>query len=200
MYERKKIELAIATIARIFFDSKGKYIKQTYLYKCLAFIDYESVKEWGHSVFDLRYKALTYGPVPIEIYEEGKYRDSPYYSWEKDLEHFDSDAQSYNIVPFDNRYISDVKEKYSEERNSYLSTWEKEKINSITQKYIRICEHAKDVSEQSHAEIIPWEKAYRNQRGSIMPWYLFFVNSLDDIDELDEKNKYLCNKLLTYDA
>lgn len=68
----EKLENAILYFAREFKKHTHRYMTQTYLYKFLSFLDEAHIKTMGETAFNLEYKALEKGPVPIKLYENIK--------------------------------------------------------------------------------------------------------------------------------
>lgn len=71
-YRAEKIKNAICYFAAEHEKKTKKHLSQTFLYKYLAFLDFESLSDTGHPVLGLKYKAMGRGPVPIEIYDKRK--------------------------------------------------------------------------------------------------------------------------------
>ncbi|WP_353684516.1 type II toxin-antitoxin system antitoxin SocA domain-containing protein [Thermodesulfovibrio sp. 3907-1M] len=67
-YNPKRLNNAIVWFAKKHFEKTGKYPTLTQILKYLAFLEFESVKEWGIPAFGLKFKAYKHGPVPEEIY------------------------------------------------------------------------------------------------------------------------------------
>src|SRR4030043_97032 len=71
-YREEKIKNAICYFATEHAKRTKKPLHQTFLYKYLAFLDFESLSDTGHPVLGLKYKAMERGPVPTEIYSKRK--------------------------------------------------------------------------------------------------------------------------------
>jgi len=67
-YQKEKIENAICFFAHEHMKKTRQSLYQTFLYKYLAFLDFEILKETGRPCLGLSYMAMEHGPVPMEIY------------------------------------------------------------------------------------------------------------------------------------
>lgn len=64
----EKLWSAIAYFAAGFYEHRGYYPRQMWIYKFLALLDFALLKKHGAPCLGLEYDALPYGPVPMEIY------------------------------------------------------------------------------------------------------------------------------------
>lgn len=63
--------------AVLYFAKKTKYPSLVKMFKLLFFFDFSYFKQTGKSVTDLDYRALPYGPVPCDFYDEVKNGNVP---------------------------------------------------------------------------------------------------------------------------
>ena len=165
-YKDERIEGAIAFFAA---KHKGK-LSQTALYKYLAFFDFRSLEESGEPALGLTYIAMEHGPVPKEIYIEGKYRESKYYKFEK------GEENSIIIIPVSKNM------GYTE----YFSKYDINLMNNLIEIFKKM--PANVMSKASHEKekgIKAWTKT---KLGSV-------INMADTFDNLEEK--YYNNKATT---
>ena len=90
-YQKEKIENAICFFAEEHKKRTRGPLYQTFLYKYLAFLDFDSLKQTGRPVLGLTYKAMERGPVPIEIYDRRKH-------FKTDLFEFREEAENRHYV------------------------------------------------------------------------------------------------------
>jgi hypothetical protein len=93
-YQKEKIENAICFFASEHHKATRQPLYQIFLYKYLAFFDFECLKNSGKPSLGLKYLAMERGPVPIDIYEQ---RDS-----------FQSDCVKFRKVDKDKYVIESV--------------------------------------------------------------------------------------------
>ena len=85
-YQKEKTENAICYFASKHKDKTGKYLFQTSLYKYLSLFEFEFLKKYGQPPIGLTYKAMEWGPVPMEIYSKREKYDTPCFSFRKNPE------------------------------------------------------------------------------------------------------------------
>ena len=67
-FDQIHLDNAILYFAKEFKKKSGKYLPQTGLYKFLSLLDFKILKNTGKPSFNLVYKAMKNGPVPIDFY------------------------------------------------------------------------------------------------------------------------------------
>ena len=85
-YRKEKIENAICFFAFEHKKATKKPLYQTYLYKYLAFFEFDHIKKYGRPPLGLKYLAMERGPVPIEIYEKREAYKSSCFAFKKGAE------------------------------------------------------------------------------------------------------------------
>lgn len=155
-YREQKIENAICFFAAEHRKTARKPLYQTYLYKYLAFLDFESVKETGHPVLGLTYMAMEKGPVPVEIYgkREAYLTELFAFSQDKDGNFFVSCRKKPDLSWFSPREIKLMRRLVEIYASSYVDS--------------------RLMSDSSHEEIAAWKKAYKQKPNSIIDYALTF--------------------------
>ncbi len=183
-YYREKLNRAIAWFAKKHFEKTGKYPTQIQLFKYLAFLEFQSVKERGYPVFGLKYKAMKFGPVPEELYNEFKTSSSA--------------SKFYQVKRVNLKTHQGIKKVVlilpsSEEPDMKLfSPWELSTMERLVEIYGEAWIGADVFSEASHQKIKAWQKAYQRKPNSLMK----FEDELEDLP-LKEKELFL-ERLATF--
>lgn len=160
-YQREKIENAICFFASEHKRKTRKPLHQTFLYKYLAFLDFEGIKETGRPVLGLNYKAMKWGPVPEEIYSKKDYYNTPLFIFQRDLK-----ENRIMVLPKrkpDLRFFS----KYE------ISLMEK-LIEIFADRYV----YTGLISDASHEEIIAWKRTWEKRPNEIIDYALTFDTEL----------------------
>lgn len=123
-----------------------------YLYKLLAFLDFESMKEIGTPSLGLTYKALEMGPVPDELYNSEEFDKSELYSIRIDGPKvmYHSTSKSPDL--------------------DYFSRFEIDEMNRLIEIYADRYVKASDISEASHQDILAWRRTFRDNKYGIIPF------------------------------
>ncbi|EOQ98300.1 PF13274 family protein [Leptospira wolbachii serovar Codice str. CDC] len=166
----KKTENAISFLASKHHENTNRYLSQTFLYKLLAFFDFESLKLNGIPSLSLDYKAMKRGPVPYEIYSEFQKINT--------FETFTVEDETFN-----GNIIKLIKSKNNFDLD-YFSQIEVNLMRNLIHKYSKEYINANDMSEKSHEDILSWRKAYY-ERGE---------NQLMKFEEEFESDDDLLNK------
>lgn len=181
-YQKQKIENAVCFFAKEHHKKTKKPLYQTFLYKYLAFMDFESVEETGQPALGLKYMAMEKGPVPIEIYEK---RDS-------------LETECFKFKKIDANYIIISKGKPNLD---FFSPYEIDKMNKLIEIYADRFLTTSDISIASHQSIRAWERAYKIKPNQIIDYELQFKEKLGDKAEKEllpsEKNFLIQNSLDT---
>jgi uncharacterized phage-associated protein len=149
-YQKEKIENAICFFATEHQKATRQALPQTFLYKYLAFFDFECLKGIGRPSLGLNYLAMERGPVPIEIYRQ---RDS-----------FKTECIEFRRVD---------KDKYSiiakgRPELSFFSSYEIDVMKRLIQIFADSFVKSNEISEASHQEIKSWRKAWKRKKNSPM--------------------------------
>ena len=142
--KNEKLKNAICYFAQRHPNKKGTPLYQTYLYKFLAFMDFESIMEMGKPIFGLSYDALEEGPVPMDIYNR---RDR-------------LKNETFEFVKIgEGKYIVRPKKQAN---LSYFSEYEIRKMDELLDKYSKKGIKTRDVNNASHS-IRAWKVTERNK-------------------------------------
>jgi uncharacterized phage-associated protein len=156
-----------------------RHLYQTSLYKYLAFLDFCSLKETGRPALGLIYKAMDYGPVPIEIY--GDKTETATYQFMKD-------EQGEFVI---------AKKKPNLD---YFSPYELDLMNRLVEIYAQCWITTNVVSDASHESINAWRRTYSKTPNGIINYALEFDGDIDSKteDELSSPEEvYLTYRALT---
>lgn len=166
-YQKEKIENAICFFASEHKKKARDYLYQTFLYKYLAFFDFDSLQDTGQPALGLTYKAMEKGPVPIEIFENREVIKS----------------ECYRFVNLgENKYII---EPIGKPNLDYFSEYEIELLKRLIIIFADKFVKTNEISEASHQSIKAWRKAYKLQKNSIIDLKQHFDDKLLEKDEKD---------------
>ena len=141
--------------AMIYFIKNTKYCYTIKLFKLLNFLDFEHYRQTGRGVTGLEYKALDMGPVPIDLHERIKQKDS------KITDKINIKENTSDIDKVDSReFIIKNKVKFNDE---YFSKREMEILETLS--YIFKNTPSEDISNFSHIKNSPWERIYKKGEG-----------------------------------
>lgn len=157
-YQKEKIENAICFFASEHRKKARSFLYQTFLYKYLAFLDFESLQESGRPILGLEYKAFPKGPVPRELYENR-------YDLKSECFEFKADPEGKFIVLPKGKPNMD-----------YFSQYEIKLMERLIEIYACSYIRAKLISDASHERILAWKKTWEKKPNSI----------IDYADEFDE--------------
>jgi uncharacterized phage-associated protein len=149
-YQKEKIENAICFFAREHKRATKQPLYQTYLFKYLAFLDFNCLKNIGRPSLGLKYVAMERGPVPIGIYNQ---RDS-----------YKSNCVKFRKVDED-KYII---ESQGRPDLAYFSPYEISQMKRLIEIFADQFVKSNEMSEASHEEIKAWRRAWRRKKNSII--------------------------------
>lgn len=155
-YRDKKIENAICFFASEHRKRAKRPLYQTYLFKYLAFLDFESLKETGRPVLGLTYRAMERGPVPLEIYEK---RDA-----------YSSDLFDFSKGEDNKRLIFCKKDPDL----SWFSPREIRLMKRLVETFASRYVDSRLMSDSSHEEIAAWRKTWKRQPNAVIDYSLTF--------------------------
>ena len=183
VYKREKIENAICFFASEYLKRTKRNIPQTILYKMLAFLDFNVLKNTGKPSLELEYKAMKNGPVPIEIYDN---RRIPY------------ETECFKFVQTGPQNF--VIESKKEPDLDYFSDYELKVMEEIILKYghrkISQKELSKLICDDSHNEIKAWEIAWNRKENSKIEYDDVFDKKI--FSKLDSELSTVENTYLIY--
>jgi len=166
-YQKEKIENAICFFASEHQKKTKQLLYQTFLYKYLAFLDFESLKETGRPCLGLTYKAMERGPVPMEIYGQRDKIKSLLFEFRRDQE------DKITVHP---------KKKPNLD---YFSKKEVGQMQRLIEIYAKIYIPAKLISDASHESIMAWKKTWRSNKNGFIDYSAEFDDNLADKKEAD---------------
>ena len=155
-YQKEKIENAICFFASEHSRRTRKPLAQTFLYKYLAFLDFESVEKTGHPALGLKYLAMSKGPVPIEIYSQRKNLKSECFEFRE------FEEGKFSVIPKGHPSLE------------FFSPYEIKKMGQLIEIYADAFVRTSDISEASHQAIKAWRKAYKKKENSVIEYSLQF--------------------------
>ena len=160
-YQKEKIINAIYFFSLNHKKRKRQYLYQTFLYKYLAFFDFRSLEETGEPSLGLTYKAMERGPVPDEIYNSTKYRDTNLYNFKQD----NSDTF---ILP-----NQKAKPDYD-----YFSPYEIKLLNILIEIFADIFVTTQMAIDSSHEQILAWRTTWKNNPNQIIKYIDNFPSNI----------------------
>ncbi len=178
-YQKEKLENAICFFALRHQERTRKPLAQTFLYKYLAFLDFESLEETGHPVLGLEYLAMGKGPVPIRIYDKRRTLKTECFEF-KEVEK--------------DKFIIVAKGRPNLE---FFSRYEIKKMQRLIEIYADVFVRASDISEASHQAIRAWRKAYKRKKNSPIEYDLQFEEDIslrNPKDLTPAEESFLINK------
>jgi uncharacterized phage-associated protein len=150
-FEREKLLQAI-----VFFTTNTKRCGVVKLFKLLYYLDMLHFRETGRSVTGLHYRALPYGPVPVELYDE---LDEP----RQDLGRAIAiEPKMVDIGGLAAPRGNIIKPKVAVQV-MHLTAREKRIANELAEIFLEAS--GQDISEISHAKNGPWELAKKRGNG-----------------------------------
>jgi len=179
-YQKQKIDNAICFFASEYKYKTDKYLYSTYLYKLLAFLDFESIKENGRPALGLTYLAMERGPVPIEIYNERK----------------NLKTECYEFKPTDKEYKKFLVVPKGEPNTDYFSDYEIEEMYRLIEIYADRYVKTNEISEASHESILAWKRAFKRKPNSVIDYKEEFPG--DILKRQKDKIKFPEEALLNY--
>lgn len=147
-YQKEKIENAICFFALEHERATHQQLYQIFLYKYLAFFEFDCIKHIGRPPLGLKYLAMERGPVPSEIYNR---RDS-----------YKTDCFEFREVEQD-RYVIVPKGRPD---LGYFSSYEISRMKRLIEIFADRFVKSNLISEASHEEIKSWRKAWNRKKNS----------------------------------
>lgn len=179
-YQKEKIENAICFFAREHLKKTKHPLYQTFLYKYLAFLDFESLRETGRPCLGLTYKAMERGPVPMEIYNKRNEFKTPSFEFRRDQE---------------GRITIHSKCKANLE---YFSKYEINQMHKLIEIYAKSYIPAKLISDASHEAVLAWKKTWMKHPNGIIDYIKEFDDNI--LNKKEEELNYPEESYLIYKA
>lgn len=142
VYKEERLNNAICFFAREHTKRTAAYPHQSYIYKYLAFFEFEMLKETGDSPLELVFSAMENGPVPFDLYSNRHSMKTEYFVFENKK---------------DNHFIVKALRKPDMD---YFSEHEIEKMNNLINLYAKDYIGTQTLSKIAHEKIVAWKKAY----------------------------------------
>jgi hypothetical protein len=160
-YQKEKIENAICFFAKEHHKKTRHHLYQTFLYKYLALFDFGYFKKYGKAPLGMNYKAMQWGPVPVEVYSKRAEEQ-----WSKLFE-FKNDE--------DNHYIVIHKGKPNLD---YFSAREIKLMNELIEIYAQNYVTSRLMSDVSHETILAWVKTWKKEKNAFIDFSLEFPGNI----------------------
>lgn len=164
-YQKEKIENAICFFAAEHQKKTRRPLDQTSLYKYLAFLDFETCEERGKPTLGLIYKAMQWGPVPIEIYDARRSLKTECFEFVAQKDELSS-REKFLVVA------------HGKPDLDYFSEYEKTKMKHIIEIFADRSIKAGLRSDASHERIKAWKKTWAKKQNSIIDYSLTFDDNL----------------------
>jgi hypothetical protein len=184
-YRKERINHAILFFAQGHYRKTHKYLSQTALYKYLAFFEFRYIKKYGDMPLELTYRAMQYGPVPIELYDE---RDNPDY---------------FSLVNFEPIILKNGKSAYIKPKGifnpDYFAATELEEMRNLIEIFAQQWIGAGVMSNASHDDIRAWKVTYKEHPNQIINPIDEFGRNILEIpgEELTpQEERYLTQKAI----
>lgn len=181
LYDKKKIDNAICFFALEHKKATRQHLYQTFLYKYLALLDFQSFEETGSPVLGLEYKAMEKGPVPIAIYSH--------------RHNFKTDCCELKQLE-NNQYVVVVKVKPD---LSYFSPYEINIMQNLITIYANKFIKTGLISDATHEKIIAWQKTWLKKPNTTIDYELTFEDNFMDKEEKElnlAEEHYLIQKAI----
>ena len=176
--------------AVLFFAKKTKRPTLVKMFKLLFFLDFYHFKLTGRSVTDLDYRALPYGPVPCDFYDEVKSGKVP-----------DDMKDAFGLVPLETERGTpgfEFKAKKSPDLDVFTPR-EKKILEELAFTFKDIS--PTQMSEISHLKKQPWDKTIKEKGPNALIDYLLAVDaeakvSVEDAKMLLKEHREMLNNFV----
>lgn len=173
-YRKERIDNIVLYFASEHYKKTKKYLSQTALYKYLAFFEFRHLKKHGDMPLELHYRAMQYGPVPIDIYEH-----------REDINYFPK-------VLFEKKTLESGKAIFivkpiGKFEDDYFSENELEDMRDLIEIFAQQWVGAQVMSDGSHQALRSWRVTYKKTPNAI----------IDPKDEFDKDILSLPQEALT---
>ena len=162
MYRKERIDNAILFFAKNHYKKTKRHLSQTYLYKYLALFEFRYLKATGNMPLELTYKAMEYGPVPMEIYEN---RENS--GWFPKV-----NFESFPLISGGTGYLVKPNGKFNKD---YFAEAELEEMSNLIEIFAQQWVKSNDMSEASHQAIKAWRTTHSRSPNAV----------IDPIEEFD---------------
>jgi len=186
-YNKERTDNAISFFASEYKKKTRNYLFQTQLYKFLAFFDFIGQERFGIPPLNLQYKAMEWGPVPIDIYKNRLNLDTSLYVFTVIDKNDDDKKEKIQVYPKGKPDLS------------YFSRQELNLMNHLLEIYADIFVKCGDMSDASHEEIKAWKKTWKTNPNGMIDYDLTFNDDLlekNDDDLSAQEESYLIYKAL----
>jgi len=157
------------------------------MFKLLFFLDFYHFKMTGKSVTNLEYRALPYGPVPTDFYDDVKNGDVP-----EDMK------KAFALIPLE-RNNETLGYEFRAKKSPDLSVFtprEKQLLDDLVLMFADVA--PSKMSEISHLKNQPWDKTIKEKgRNAVIDYLLALDNdakiSVEDAKLLLRENREMLN-------
>ena len=160
-YQKEKIENAICFFAAVHQKKTGRSLDEASLYKCLAFLDFETFEETGRPALGLDYIAMERGPVPIEIYGARRSLKTECFEFVAQKDELSS-REKFLVIA------------HGKPDLDYFSEYEKTTMKRIIEIFADRSIKAGLRSDASHERIKAWKKTWAKKKNSLIDYSLTF--------------------------
>jgi uncharacterized phage-associated protein len=180
-YRKERINNAILYFVKEHYKKTKNDLSQMALYKYLAFFEFRYLKKYGEMPLELEYKAMEYGPVPIEIYANRETRG-----------YFTSVAfESISLKNGGTGYIVKPKGIFNPD---YFAETELEEMKNLIEFFAQRWVTASIMSDSSHREIRAWQTTRKEHPDATIDPISEFdrdILTIPDDDLTPEEERYL---------
>ncbi len=149
-YQKERLENLICFFAKEHYKKTKKYPSQTHIYKYLAFFEFRILERTGEAPLDLNFRAMQWGPVPEELYNNRNKIESNLFIFEK---------QKDNNIIVKALSMPDL---------DYFSEDEIKEMNSLIFMFAQKWVTSNIMSDSSHQAIKAWKKAWKRNPNSLI--------------------------------
>jgi hypothetical protein len=154
-YRKERIDNIVLYFASEHYKKTKKYLSQTALYKYLAFFEFRHLKKHGDMPLELHYRAMQYGPVPIDIYEH-----------REDINYFPK-------VLFEKKTLESGKAIFivkpiGKFEDDYFSENELEDMRELIEIFAQQWVGAQVMSDGSHQSLRSWKVTYKRAPNTLI--------------------------------
>jgi hypothetical protein len=190
LYQKQKIENAVAYFASEYYRRKGYPLTQTWIYKFLALLDFRILKKTGTPCLGLEYRAMEKGPVPILLYRDvqKKTKKNQAYAGER-----------FVFRPEPGGKISVLSTQEAD--LDFFSDLEFDEMNTILEEGTKDSSNLDSLIDKAHEEIrawdVAWKKAVAAHQKAMPMDYADEFEQITDKSEAEltpEEDRFLCRR------
>lgn len=164
MFAQERLENAISYFSHEHKRRSGEPLTSLRLYKYIGLMEHWGFSTHGKPVFDLTFKAMQMGPVPIEVYDKRKAWNTPLFQFVP-YKFFKPDAQfdgAWTVMPKGKPDLGFFSKQEIVEMDRLLEIFAQKGISS------------QDMSDASHDVVTAWKKTWKVNQNGIIDWGLTY--------------------------